>query len=351
MQHLASPVGSAGFARRSVAAVVVALVLAFAVGAAAQDDRQRAGQLATEAASAAEAGRVQDAIRAYQEALSLVPDPSFAFNLGVLHDGEGNLVAAWRSFSRYLQLFPGAPDRADIESYVTEVGAELVTVATQVAVTGEPAGAQVWLVRPAGVEELLGTVPLETFVEPGTIQIEIRREGYVAERERFNGVAGLRFPISVALERAAVAADPVPTQGQAQTPTPTPTPTPNPVPQDDRGISVAGIVLTSVGVLSIGGGILGVLAAADSTAEYNELVASIKPGDSNAVSAARSRKLSELDGDIQLRSAMGWTGIGVGAVITGVGLYLLLREPAPRDASVSWQPLPGGGMATFGMTF
>lgn len=80
------------------------------------------------AAERAEAGRIYDlgaaafraedydaAIAHFESALRLDPSPVLLFNLARSHEEAGDAPAAIGNFERYLEAWPGAEDRADVE--------------------------------------------------------------------------------------------------------------------------------------------------------------------------------------------------------------------------------------------
>ncbi|MCA9562333.1 MAG: hypothetical protein KC561_02545 [Myxococcales bacterium] len=86
-----------------------------------ENPNEIATQLAAEAAALYEAGDVEGAIRTFHEAMGWVPDPAFAFNLALLYDSIDVLPQAHRFYRRYLELYPGAPNRTDVEDSIQEI--------------------------------------------------------------------------------------------------------------------------------------------------------------------------------------------------------------------------------------
>lgn len=313
--------------------VVLALSAAFlfvhAPHATAQtSDRERAIQLVDDARAAESRGDTAEAIRLYHQAFQLSKDPGLAFNLAVHYDSVGDFTRAWFYANAYLELFPGAPDRDDVRSFIDEWAAQLPTTAAQLIVESSPAGAEVWLVS-EGFEEMLGTTPLETWLTPGIVTIELRRERYETQRDRFNAVAGLRLPLDMRLERIEEA----PTTPPPATSTPPSSAVTSPAPAPSR---VPGIALTSVGGVLMISAIPFALAANTAANDHQALVNQISQDDSDEVASSRSRRLTELTNRNRLMNGLAIGSVAAGAVVTGVGLYLLLRRPA--DASQASRP-------------
>ena len=103
--------------------LTIATVLAFSIPSSAQEISQDAkrhmfrGQAAMEEAS--DASGYRDAVQEFSKATEYAPDWADAwFNLGVAQEKVGDLPGAMKSFQRYLDLDPDAPDRNDVEALI-----------------------------------------------------------------------------------------------------------------------------------------------------------------------------------------------------------------------------------------
>jgi len=343
--------------RRLFFAIAMLAVVALAIPPAhGQTDRQRqAAELAEVASEAFEAGDLDRAIEAYLEAFALVPDPSFAFNLGVLYDDAGDLPRAYRYFSQYLDLFPGAEDRGEIEAYLEELLADLRRGYTEVTVQATPREAEVWLMGASG-EELLGESPVAAWIAPGSITIEVRADGYVTVTERYNGVAGVRVPIEIALELEQTSEQDPTTVTVVEDPTDIPT-TPTetePRTRSGGGANGAGIGLTAGGGALIAGGVVMMVMGRSAASNHNDLVATIGgPGDADFTPddfANRAQDIDDYASKASTFSTLGVVGLGVGVAVAGVGIYMLTRGGGDRQSAAtptSWgvAPTPGGWSA------
>jgi tetratricopeptide (TPR) repeat protein len=70
-----------------------------------------------------QAGRFEDALRAYQRAYELRPRPVLLFNLAQCHRELGRLARAIYLYERYLVELPAAPDRAEVTALVAQLRA------------------------------------------------------------------------------------------------------------------------------------------------------------------------------------------------------------------------------------
>lgn len=304
--------------------LVVAAMLVASTSAWAQSDRERAAGLAEDAAALFEQGDLQDAAYRYEEAYDLAPDPSFAFNLGAIYNELGDPARTYRWFTAYLDLFPGAPDRADISAFLDDLGDDLPTSAATVRVRSNAPNARVALVgRPT--PDVLGEGNVEAFVMPGNYEIEVSAEGYEPYTERFRATAG----VVVAIDASLVALpDPDPVVA--------PQPTPVAAPVVQRNTATAGYILLGTGVAAGVGSAVMFIEAGSARDEHNELVSAItpdSPGDPDEIDRLEN-KSNTLTG----------AGIGVavlGAAGVGMGLWLIARDNTP--ASVAAGPDGRGG--------
>lgn len=326
--------------QRLLSLLIIGLLMGVSATAFAQTDRERAGELAAQAAEAASSEDFQGAIELYEEALSLVADPSFAYNLGALYDTTGDLAAAYRNFSVYVELFPGAEDAEAIRGYLEEIESELNQAYTTISVESTPAGAMVYRID-GDHRQPLGETPLETWVPPGTTELSIEEDGYETGTERFNGLAGLRVPVDLTLSEIEV---------EEPDPDPDPDPEPDPDPDPDPvvgggGPNVAGLVLLGVGVGAIGGGV-GMFAAAEGGVnDYNDLIARI--GDDE--DPVTIQEINDQQSKIENQRLIGGILVGVGVVSAGVGTFLLLKgSPAERAARLQDPTTPRFGTAPMG---
>jgi hypothetical protein len=238
-------------------------------------------------------GHWDEAIREYEKAYELRPDPSFLYNLAQANRRKGDLKRAMDLYKNYLGKLPKGPQRADVEEKIAALQKQIDDAAAKpVAPVPEPAPTAPPPLPPPGPE-----VPQPAAQSPVTQP----------------------------------AALPVPTPPeQPPSATITTTETAAPVAQPGRTLRIAGIVCGAVGVTVVGtGAIFGLRARSLSTKVTNS--SKFNPSDDSAGSRAET---------------MQWVfyGVGAGAVVAGATLYYLgVRATRTAPSSVSLAPVLGPG--------
>jgi tetratricopeptide (TPR) repeat protein len=147
------------------------------VGEADEDATRRAVTLAAEARAAWADGDAPGAVVRYEQAFDLTRDPAFAFNLGVIWDAVGEVPRAVAWFRAYLELWPEAPNRAQVEGALDELDAVLAEAWGQVSFRSEPAGARV--LRVEGDDAFfVAEAPASTHVRPGAWTFRMEEDGW-----------------------------------------------------------------------------------------------------------------------------------------------------------------------------
>ena len=309
----------------------------------AQTDAEQASTMADEAAMAYANGDLTGAIALYEEAFALIQDPNIAYNLGAMHDEAGNTADAYNYFALYVELFPGAEDRAQIETYLDELLVEVQRNFTLVAASSRPDGARVFRLNEDGTEDFLGVTLIEMWVEPGSIDLSFRLDGYQVAEERLRGVAGVRVSATPRLEEASavvVVDDPEGNgtgTGNGETGNGN---NANGNGTDDLGTdsgsgSPVPVILLAGGGVLVGTGVALFAVAQGKQNERDDLVASIRAGDdvSGPVEDLESQMSSlRLGGTIALAA-------GVAAVGTGVVLLLTGGDSDDDEPMVGFSPI------------
>jgi hypothetical protein len=123
-------------------------------------------------------------------------------------DGEGRVIATAEDKCEICGL-------TELGDLVSDRGAalaqqlELLAAAPPlIIINTAPSGANVWV-----DDQLVGRTPLEHQVEPGSHEIRVESEGYVAQRRSVTSVAGVKEEVEINLARAAVDANAHPGRG------------------------------------------------------------------------------------------------------------------------------------------
>src|ERR1700690_2496951 len=108
------------FCRTVVA--LLALVLIFGVAAPARaQDAMSAKEHYQKGTSYYDLGRYADAIKEFEAAYQIKNDPALLFNLAQSHRLAGNSDQALHFYRTYLRYVPKPPNRAEIESRITQL--------------------------------------------------------------------------------------------------------------------------------------------------------------------------------------------------------------------------------------
>ena len=215
----------------------------------AQTTNEQAISYSERADAAYAEGDLDLAIALYEQAFRFVEDPNFAYNLGAMYSESGNIGQSYNYFSRYVEMYPGASDRADIEAYLQEIETEVHTTCSLVVATSEPIGAEIFLVGEEN-EHYLGRTPLELWIEPDAFVFEYRLEGYETFQETTTGHPGIRLSSSAQLEEIASEIENLSEETSEE----------NTVSQNEEfssgnsSLRTTGFVVTGVGVAVLGGG-------------------------------------------------------------------------------------------------
>ncbi len=314
-------------ARIVVAAAVFMMVsTASAWGQSAQDE---AVERAAAGDAAYQAGDLDTAIAEYRTAFELYPDPAFAFNLGGLCNQVEDWACAHRYFSAYVDLYPGADDAEAIRDYTRELMDQMNVEMATVRATSTPPGATVYLID--GDEEIdMGTTPLRTWVEPGSVVFEFRREGYEPARVALRAVRGARLSPRAELE-AIPEPDPVEELPVVIVNPPEQSVVPDPI-EEPSGLGVrriAGIGVAAAGVVTAVSGAVLWAGGQSAESDHNDLSADLQSG-AAAATAVNFNRLEELHDQAENRTAVGNILVPVGAALA-VGGAVLAILPDKKD--------------------
>jgi tetratricopeptide (TPR) repeat protein len=311
---------------RLVALVCSLAVYTSAAGlwAQAPDGTGEAARLGEAAAAAYNIGHLDEAIRLFAEAMAYVPDPAFAFNIAYIYEELGELYLAHRHYGQYLELYPGAPNRDDVEAQRAALEARFTAELAELRIDSVPEGADVW-VESRGRRVRHGRAPLTTWVVPGPVAVEAELEGYQAASRGLNAVAGVRLPLELVLLREL--------EG---------------TPSVRRSPLVPwGSAALAVGVGLLGTGVAFWILAEGAASDYNEEVARIGfEGETPSLRDLRDARETAED-----RARLGNVFFGVGTVLAVAGGALLVYSvlqpgetggEVARHNAVSWWVAPAG---------
>lgn len=286
-----------------------------------EDPAERAAELATVAAERYEAGDIEGAIEAFHEAMTHVADPAFAYNLAQLYDYTQVLPQAHRFYMRYLELYPGASNRDEVEARVGELERTLELAYARLVVSSAPAGAEL-VVTAGGRTDSYGPTPVDGWVSSGTVTMRTQLDGYLPTTRQMNAVAGVRLEVDLG-DLAIVPAE-SPIESAPYVP-----------PPPSRVKRWVGWTLVGVGAAAAATGAVFWGSAKDNEQTHNDLVARIGP-DRPELSAADREFLrdEQAQSDATLGNVL--FGVGVAALVGGTLLLVLDSledEPTPRSTA------------------
>ncbi|WP_437480529.1 tetratricopeptide repeat protein [Sorangium sp. So ce1014] len=312
-------------AGRTFVALVAALLLAAAAPcpAAAQGtgDVTAARVLFVQGAKLAREGRWEEARALYSRSLAIKAMPLTRYSLGVAQKETGHLADALASFRAFL----AEPATPTTEPYVGPARGAVVALEGRV-------GRVTLAVRPGKIERLalaLDGKPLRAApgqvleLDPGAYEVAASAPGFRAAVARFSVGAGGSVEVPLALAPAPAPAATVQASAAREGLPPLADPS-----EGSSSRTLPFVVMGVGGALFAGGAVLG-------------LAGWKQAGDarSSTGSDASSARAKGIVGDV-----LG----GVGVATVGIGLYLLLNEPAPstpKAGSVTpWLSASGAGV-------
>lgn len=158
-----------------VRAAALAIFLALPLATAYADDdakKNEARALLQGGNKLRESGDLAGALGLYERAYATYPSAKILLNIGTTLRDLGRNADAANNYLRYLASTDAAPDRV---KEVTKILAELDRKVGQLAITVEPAGAEVAV----GAGDFIPVGELQRFrAEPGTVKVRARMEGF-----------------------------------------------------------------------------------------------------------------------------------------------------------------------------
>jgi len=299
---------------------VAGLALTFAVPVRADDSATEQARKHYETGTQQyDLGHWDDAIREFEKAYELRPDPSFLYNLAQANRRKGDLKRALDLYKNYLIKIPKGPQRAEVEEKIAALQKQIDEAAAPkpVAPGLEPSAAPT---APAPIPS--PAVPEQTatpsVAPPGT------GPGPQAE------TTAASPPVTQPDQGAPVATPP----GTTTTPVPAAAATTSTLPAPPRGRSlrIAGIACGAVGLVSLGTGVAFGLRARSLSDKVSGAATFNPSDDSNGQQAAKLQWV--------------FYGVGAGVAATGAVLYYLgVRAARTPPSGLSLGPVVGPGTA------
>lgn len=292
---------------------LAALFAAPLTAAAQPAEATEAAALVARGEQLAQDARYDEALAAFKAAASQAPTAEHHCYVAYTYFRMRRLPEAWLHFDRAHSLGDGTAAGWCTTTLAADLQRDLRAGSfAPVTITTEPAGARVEVSSLAPGETVVA--PRELWLAFGTHELVATRDGFRPERIEISVRSTAPMPVQIAL---------VPTQGEARDDAATPPPVdvgaPPTTPQRDRTRTrpVWGWVALSAGVATAAAGGYFHARALATKRDAEELF----PG---------PQFDAELD-DFRRDRALALGGYALGAVATGVGLYMLLRNDEDAD--------------------
>ena len=260
-------------------------------------------------------GHWDDAIREFEKAYELRPDPSFLYNLAQAYRRKGDSKRALDLYKNYLVKIPKAPQRAEIEERIKSLQKQIDEAAS-----AKPA--------PSALE------PTATTAEPPASPTAVPATEASATSSPKVGPGPEAVPATSPSSRPGEQSKTSPAAAAtASRPTPSPAKAAESASRG-RGLRIAGIVCGSVGVASI---VVGALAGAQAQSLSHKVA-----------NASQFNQKDDSDG-IAAQKAQGFFYLvgALGAAVGGTLYYYGVRAAHERPSNLSLSPVLGPGTAGF----
>ena len=290
-------------------------------------------------------GEYVDALRLYQKAYSLYPEPVLLYRIGLAAEKAGQTRLAIDSYQQFVEAAPEGDATAEkTAQHIVELKASLPPRLT---VQSNPPGAEIFLNTMTG--EPVGVTPVTVEVPTGEQVVHVRLEGYRVAKETVELKGGEDKTISLELSPLKRLASTDPNDVTIE----------QPAPEGGGGVDLGlwGYVAGATGVALIGTGVAFSILSSSKTNDVNTY-------DKRAPGASREELESMKDQATTYYETSVATYIA-GGVLTAAGVVLILLDgsstaadegtAAEADATGALRfdvaPLPGGGWVGFSGQF
>jgi hypothetical protein len=209
-------------------------------------DEARAAELKKQGDDLVHASKFREALQAYDGSFAIIPNPAIHYNRGRAYQGLEEFPAALDELEKFVaEAPPELKARVpNLDKMIGEIGSHVGTLVLNCAV----AGATVTI-----GEKTVGTTPLPPYrAVAGDTAIVVTAPGYAPFNQNAMLVAGTNTTVEVVLKKLS---DEKPTLTVEEPPTDTPPPQ-HEAPSSGSGWRTAGFVSGSVGIATLGAGMV-----------------------------------------------------------------------------------------------
>ncbi len=266
-------------------------------------------------------GHWDDAIREFEKAYQLRPDPSFLYNLAQAYRRKGDTKRALDLYRNYLAKIPKSPQRAEIEERIKTLQKQIDEEASAKSAPPEPTGRAP--VPPPALPLGTGLVPAPAEAPATSVP--------QADPGMTPGTLPSTTPLSPPTDQPSQAAPT--TNGTTSGPVPSVADaTASPPAAPGRGLRIAGIVCGAVGVAALSTGIVFGTKAKNLS---NKVAGASSFNQSDDSAGSRDEKLQWV-----------FYGVGAGVAAAGAALYYFgFRAARTTPSGLSLGPVLGPGTA------
>lgn len=333
-----------------VAALAVAGMAVAAHGSAQGGDASRAAALFEEGRVALDQGQYALACTKFDESLALVPRPSTILNLATCHEKQGHLVQAFNLYRQGIEKLPSDDPKLKQAMEMLDALTKRLPRLSVKLPASLPVGAKLELDGKALEQIPVQGVP----VDPGQHALLLTAPGRADTRTAVTLVESQQLEITLALGEPTggptAPTGPTPTTSATETTAPPPPPTagtgetaPAPPPSeggDGSTLTTAGLVVGGIGIASfvVAGITGGILLSRDSDIEAECPNQQCTAEGADLISGSEGLIIGNW-----VTWIVGIAGVGVGAVLVGVGLSSDDGADS-ADATARVVPLAGPGL-------
>ena len=163
--------------------------------------KKKAKRYVKRAKKAYKKGKYDDALVAFELAYKAEPKPGYLFNMGRCYEKKGDLFKAMELTQRYVDESQVGDEREDAEDMVEILRGKLQKTAGEVSIVTTPPGATVLLSRDD--QQITGNSPVNRWLPAGTWKLEVSLPDHEEHQGKVSVALGRRAEVSLKLKSTA----------------------------------------------------------------------------------------------------------------------------------------------------